>query len=95
MSLNLVALLLGLFGVPVALLWLGHRLRKRNPLRSRIFWGGVGGHCVAACLAVTLGMIPPEAWSSGDAARGFAVFWTLLVFPVLGGLLGAAMFPRA
>ena len=88
MSLNLVAFLVGLFVVPVALLSLGHRLRRRSARAQRAFWGAMVGHITAAILAVTVGMIPPETWTSSETLRGFGGFWALFVFPVFGGAYG-------
>ena len=42
-----IALLLGLFGAPAILLWLGHRLRDRTARQRGAFWGGAIGHSVA------------------------------------------------
>ncbi len=89
MNLHLAAFLLGIFGVPAVLLWLGHHLRKRSRRRARIFWGGVTGHLLAVVLSVSAGLAQAEHWSSQDLARGFFGLWSLLVFPLLGGLAGA------
>ena len=89
MSAGLAAFLVGLFVVPGILLWYSHHLRKRSPRARAIFWGAVIGHCVAGFLAVILGMIPPEAWTSEETIRGFAGLWGLLLFPLLGALIGA------
>ena len=89
MSLGIVAFLIGLFGVPIALLVYGHRLRRRTPRQRAIFWGAVTGHCIAGTLAVVWGMIPPEAWTPEESARGFAGLWSLLLLPVLGAVVGA------
>jgi hypothetical protein len=89
MNLGLFVFLLGLFGVPLALLWLGHRLRRRSARARAVFWGAVIGHCVAATLAVVLGMIPPEAWTAEETARGFVGLWSLLLFPLAGAGAGA------
>jgi hypothetical protein len=89
MNLNIIAFILGLFGVPLVLLAIGHRLRRRSPRMRAIFWGAIAGHCVAAVLAVVWGMIPPDAWEPSETARGFAGLWSLLVFPVAGALLFA------
>jgi hypothetical protein len=86
MSVGLVVFVIGLFGVPIALLVLGHRLRRRSARAQAIFKGAIIGHCVAGALAVLWGMLPPEAWQSGESARGFAGLWSLLLFPVLGAL---------
>lgn len=89
MTASLMVFLLGLFGVPLALLVLGHRLRRRPLRMRRMFIGAFVGHCVAAVLALTMGMIPPEAWTSEDTWRGFSGLWALLLLPVIGGLVGA------
>lgn len=91
MTAGLVALLLGLFGVPAVLLWYGYRFRRRSPRGRAAFWGAVVGHCVAGVLAVVLGMIPPEAWTHDEQVRGFFGLWGLLVLPVLGALVGVAL----
>jgi hypothetical protein len=89
MNPNFIVFLAGLFGVPLALLAMGHRFRRRGSRVRAMFWGAVLGHCVAGVLAVTWGMIPPEAWEPGETARGFAGLWSLLVFPVAGAALAA------
>ena len=94
MNAGLWALLLGLFVVPGVLVWFSHHLRKRSPRARAMFWGAVIGHCTAALLAVTLGMIPPEMWTKGELMRGFAGLWSLLLLPLAGALLGAIL-PRS
>jgi hypothetical protein len=93
-TIDIVAFLLGLFVVPVGLVWYGHRLRRRSPLAQSAFWGAVAGHCIAGLLAVSLGMIPPEAWTSEETARGFIGLWALLVLPVVGAAVGAVLTRR-
>ena len=88
MTLHVAVFLVGLFGVPLALLAYGHRLRRRNPRGRSAFWGAVLGHVVALVLAVVLGMIPPEAWASEETFRGFIGLWSFLVFPALGAVAG-------
>lgn len=88
MSPHSAVFLLGLFGIPAALLYLGHHLRKRSHLRSRIFWGGVFGYLIGAVLALAAAVVPPEQWSSGNALRGFFGLWGLLAFPLIGALIG-------
>jgi hypothetical protein len=78
-----VALLMGLFLVPLGLLVLGHRLRERSVVQRAAFWGGVIGHSIALGVAVTALHVPPVMWQSG--ARMAAAFWSLL----LGGAIGA------
>ena len=76
--------------VPMALLALGHRLRRRSPRARAMFRGALAGHIVAGTLAVVWGMIPPESWGPTDSARGFVGLWSLLIFPVIGALVSAA-----
>jgi hypothetical protein len=89
MNAGIAVFLAGLFLVPIILLWWGHRLRRLDPPRRRAFWGAIIGHCVAGTLAVTLGMIPPEAWTEGETVRGFFGLWSMLLFPLAGGITGA------
>ena len=89
MSLNIIVFLVGLFGVPIALLAIGHKLRRRSPRTKAVFRGAIIGHCIAGTVAVIWGMIPPEAWEPTESARGFAGLWSLLLLPVLGALLFA------
>lgn len=86
MTIHVAIFLIGLFGVPLALLAYGHRVRRRSPRGRSAFWGAVVGHCVALVLAVVLGMIPPEAWTAEETWRGFFGLWSLLVFPVVGAV---------
>ena len=89
MSVGLSVMLLGLFGVPAILLWLGHRLRRRTPRRRAIFWWALGGYIVAMVVATGAAFWPPAHWSDADTARGLAGFWALLLLPALGALIGA------
>jgi hypothetical protein len=82
-----VALLLGFFVVPTALLALGHRLRERSPLQRGAFWGGVIGHTLALVVALVALHWPPVVWT--DGARVFVVFWVALLGGIAGGLIGA------
>jgi hypothetical protein len=89
MTISLTVFLLGLFVVPLLLLYWGHRLRRRTPRARAAFWGAIAGHCLAATIAVTWAMIPPEAWSADETLRGFFGLWGLLLLPVAGALAGA------
>jgi hypothetical protein len=91
MNLNLFVFLTGLFGVPLVLLMYAHRLRRRSPRARAAFWGAIAGHCIAATLALFIGMIPAEAWSSGDTTRGLIGFWGLLVLPLMGAVIAVAL----
>jgi hypothetical protein len=87
MTVHVLAFLLGLFGVPIVLLVYGHRLRRRSARGRAAFWGAVIGDVGAATLAISLGMIPPEAWTTEETWRGFIGLWSLLVFPVAGAIV--------
>ena len=89
MSLDSVVLLLGFFGVPVLLMFLGHRLRGRSPTHKRRFWGGVVGYVVGMGAAITAMLLPPVWWVDGGALRPFLVYWAMF----LGGLLGVITGP--
>ena len=89
MTLGIAAMLLGAFVVPGVLLWAGHRLRRRSGRWRSAFFGALVGHVVALVVGSVAGMTPAEAWDSGDFWRGAAGFWSFLVLPVAGGLIGA------
>ena len=89
MSPAIVAFLLGLYVLPLGLLWLGHHLKRRSPRAKGAFWGAVIGHCVAGTLALVAGLMLPEEWTAQEQLRGFLGLWSLLIFPVVGGLTGA------
>ena len=87
MTPGIAAMLAGIFLVPAALLWLGHRLRRRSARIRAVFWGAVIGH-VAAMACAHVALMPPEEWSPDDRLRGALGFWSFLVLPVVGGLVG-------
>lgn len=87
MTPGIIAMLLGVFVVPAALLWLGHRLRRRPARVRAVFWGAVIGH-IAAIACAHMALMPPEEWSPDDRLRGALGLWSFLVLPVLGGLVG-------
>lgn len=92
------ALLLGLFGAPVALLWLGHRLRDRSPRQRGAFWGGAAGHTAAIALTLIVALTPPIWWHEGGFWRDFAVHWSMLIGFLAGtgaGLLHGGPAPAA
>ena len=89
MSPGIFVFLLGLYVMPLVLLAWGHKIRRLSPKSRRAFWGAIIGHCVAGVLAMTLGMIPPESWTSEETIRGFFGLWALLVLPLAGGAAGA------
>jgi hypothetical protein len=89
MSAGILIFLVGLYVLPVALLWLGHHLKRRSARAKRIFWGAVIGHCIAGTLALSAGMMLPEEWTAQERVRGFLGLWSLLIFPLAGGIAGA------
>jgi hypothetical protein len=95
MSLGLIALLAGLFVIPVILLYIGHRLRRRSRRWRLMFWGALLGHTVAAVFALWYSMIPPETWTSADFTRGLFGFYGMLLGALTGALAGLALSLRA
>jgi hypothetical protein len=84
-----LAMLIGLFGVPVVLLWAGHHWRHRSARIRGAFWGGLIAHTIAALLATAAGVFWPSEWDSDDAVRGFFGFWSMLLMFIAGALTGA------
>ena len=91
MSIGVAALLVGLFVIPVILLYMGHRLRKRSRRWRLTFWGALFGHTLAACFALWYSMVPPEIWSSGDFSRGLFGFYGMVLGAVAGAALGVLL----
>lgn len=92
MSAGTSALLVGLFVMPLVLLALGHRLRRRSPAQRALYWGGLVGYLLAALAAMWVGMVPAAEWSERDTMRGVLGYWGLIIGPIVGGL--AALFLR-
>ena len=86
MSLGTFALLVGLFVVPLGLLALGHRLRRRTRAQRAIFWGGLTGYLAGSLGALWVGMVPAAEWSGADTIRGLLGYWGLIAGPTLGAL---------
>ncbi|HEX6041689.1 hypothetical protein [Longimicrobium sp.] len=87
MSLPTMALLTGLFIAPVALLWMGHRLRRRSAAWKGVFWGAVTGHALGMLVTVAALHYPPVPWGDGGG-RPVLVHWAMLLGAVLGGAMG-------
>jgi hypothetical protein len=79
---------IGLFGVPLLLLWLGHGLRKRSARSRGLFWGATTGYCIAMVVTTVFTMLPPYHWSTGSVVRDLVVHWSMLVLTVVGGIVG-------
>jgi hypothetical protein len=92
-ALSLVVLLLGLFAVPLWLLVAGHRVWRKSPTQRRWFRGMIMGHCLAVVAAVSLSVLPPHMWAPTDVSRGALGIWSLVVLPLLGGILAVVIRP--
>ena len=95
MTAGLMAMLLGVFVVPAALLWMGHRFRRRSARWRAAFWGGVIGHLAALVIGSLAAMIPPEEWAPTDMWRGLLGFWSFVLFPLLGAAAAMVASRRA
>ncbi len=83
-----VVLLIGIFVVPIAALWLGHGFRDRTPRQRRIFWGMVIGYSIGLVLVSLALMADPVLWTEGEPMRSALVYWGLLASAVVGALAG-------
>ena len=90
MTFGSVALLLGIFGVPMVLLWAGHRMRRRSARWHAAFWGGIAGHLLALVVGSVAAMTPAEQWVPADVWRGALGLWSFLVLPAIGAAIGFA-----
>ena len=90
-----IALMIGLFVVPVFLLWAGHHWRRTGTRMRGAFWGGLIAHSIAALLATVAGLYRPAEWDGGDVWRGFFGFWSMLVLFAIGAVIGAIVNERA
>ena len=89
MTFGTAVLLLGIFGVPMVLLWAGHRMRRRSARWHAAFWGGIAGHLVALVIGTVAAMMPAEQWAPTDVWRGALGLWSFLVLPAIGAAMGA------
>lgn len=88
MTVGLLALLLGLFIVPLLALLVGHRLTRRERPARMAFWGLVIGHTLAALAATAAVLARPVRWDAGDALRGAVGLWGMLALGLAGGAIG-------
>jgi len=95
MTLSLIVMLVGIFGVPAALLWGGHRLRRRSRRWRALFWGSLIGYGASVCVALVASMVPAEMWSDENRLRGLLGYWSLLIGPIAGALLGLGTAARS
>lgn len=82
------AFLIGIFGVPVAALWLGHQFRDRTPRQRSIFWGMVIGYAVGLTAVSLALMAKPVLWTDAEPMRSAMVYWGLLASALLGAAVG-------
>jgi hypothetical protein len=94
MNTTAMVLLVGLFGVPLALLIIGHKLRRRSPRQRNIFWGMLIGYLAGAVVSVVASVSPPEMWASTSAVRGALGLWFPVLAPAIGAAVGAMRTPH-
>ena len=94
-TLHQVVLVVGLFGVPLALLVVGHRIKRSSQRRQYVFWGCVWGHLAALVLAMYASLSPPIGWEASDVTRGALGVWSLVLVPLVGALIGAVRSPES
>jgi hypothetical protein len=85
---SLLALLAGLFLVPLAALVLGHRVNRRPRRHRTTFWGLVIGHTLAALVATIAALYLPVRWDAADTTRGLLGLWSMLLGGAIGGAIG-------
>ena len=90
MTVSLLGLLVGLFGVPVVLLWLGHRLRRRPPRARAVFWGATIGYGLGLLLMLVAIHYPPVLWEGADL-RTWVVHWGMVIGALVGATIGTIM----
>jgi len=88
MTIGTWAMLLGLFGVPLALVWAGHRLRRRSSRWRAAWWGALLAHVLVSPAVMWAAMVPPADWAPSDRWRGAVGLWAMLAAPLVGMLIG-------
>jgi hypothetical protein len=88
MTIGTLAMLIGLFGVPVFLLWAGHRMRRRSPRVRAVFWGALAGYGVASIAALAVSIYPAAVWDATDTLRGLFGFWSFVIGSLVGAMVG-------
>lgn len=83
-------LLLGIFGVPLVLLAIGHRFRNTARRARGAFWGGTVGYGVGLVVWGMATLLPPVLWDEATL-RLAGVILPLLLFGGGGLVIGAAI----
>lgn len=95
MTISALALLAGLSIAPLAMLWLGHRLRDHGPRRRSVFVGVLVGYAAGTAVLLWAAFVPPVAWAGEGTWRHAAVHWSLLAGAAAGAIIGALLARRA
>lgn len=90
MTIHHIALLLGLFAVPLIALVIGFKFRKQGPQARAIFWGAIIGHTIATIFASVAAIWPPRVPGPEDDVRSLMILWLLLLGGIVGALLALA-----
>jgi hypothetical protein len=88
MSVEQLALLAGLYGVPCLLLAAGHRVRRKSARMQRVFVFATAGYLLAALTTVVAALVPSAPWTARETLRGLLGWWMPLAAPGLGAVLG-------
>lgn len=88
---NSVALLLGVFLVPLCMLAACHRFRRLSQDQRRVVWGLIIGYGVALPVVLLTLILPPVMWSPDQPLRSTLVYWGLLLMPALGATAGLVL----
>ena len=86
-----VVFTVGLYVVPLAILALGHGLKRRSTRVRGAFWGAVIGYGVGALVTSLVTVVPPFHWDGGSVVRELAVHWSLVAATAVGFLAGGAV----
>lgn len=84
-----VLVLLGLVGVPVALLWTGQHFRGYPPKALGAWRGGLVGYLLSCTVVAVVLLVPPFTWPPSVPWVRLLLVGGLLVGPILGAAAGA------
>ncbi len=86
-----VVVLLGLVGVPVALLWTGRHFRGFTPRALSAWRGGLVGYLVSCTGVAGVLLAPPFTWPPSSTLVRLLLAAGLLVGPILGAAAGSRL----